>query len=112
MSQSIQKEIINSYLFLDFARQHGPKCQIAPFTNKATGENFKSIVLTNNNGEQTLVNFSSKLGELTGSELVAQKRDLQVIQFPDTTDESTGEIKHHFCLCKQGSTWEDVDLGL
>lgn len=112
MSQSVKREIVANWSFIHFAMQHGPKCQIAPFTNKQTGDTFKSLVLTDNRGNQTLVNFSSKMGELTGAELVKQKLNLQVLQFPDTTDEATGEVKHHFCLCRQGSTWEDVDLGL
>lgn len=118
MSQSVKKEIINSYSFIAFAIEHGPHCVIQQYKNKVTGDLFKSVDLTNKKGEVTHVNFSSLMGELTGAELVKQKYDLQVLQFPNTkdVDPDTGEVKvkQHFCLCKKGQTLpgEVVDLGL
>lgn len=91
--------IKNSWGLLAFARMKG-KMQVAPFVNKETGEAFKSCMFTNPEGERTIVNFSSKLGELTPAEIVAQKADLQVVELEN------GAYK----LCKSGSTWEDVDL--
>ena len=91
--------IKNSWSLLSFARAHG-RMKVAPFVNKETGESFKSCMFTDPDGNRTVVNFSSKLGELTPAEIVAQKADLQVVEL------ESGSFK----LCKSGSTWEDVDL--
>lgn len=91
--------IKNSWSLIAFARSHG-RMQVAPFVNKETGEAFKSCMFTDPDGNRTVVNFSSKLGELTPAEIVAQKADLQVVEL------ESGSFK----LCKSGSTWEDVDL--
>lgn len=91
--------IKNSWGLLAFARMKG-KMQVAPFVNKETGESFKSCMFTDADGNRTIVNFSSKLGELTPAEIIAQKADLQVVEL------ESGSYK----LCKSGSTWEDVDL--
>ena len=91
--------IKNSWGLIAFARMKG-KMSVAPFVNSDTGEAFKSCMFTDNEGNRTIVNFSSKLGELTPSEIVAQKSDLQVVELESGT----------YKLCKSGSTWEDVDL--
>ena len=91
--------IKNSWSLIAFARMKG-RMRVAPFVNKETGESFKSCMFTNENGEHTVVNFSSNLGELSPSEIVAQKADLQVVEL------ESGSYK----LCKSGSTWEDVEL--
>ena len=91
--------IKNSWSLIAFARMKG-KMQIAPMVNKQTGEAFKSCMFTTPDGDRTIVNFSSNLGELTPAEIVAQKADLQVVELESGT----------FKLCKNGSTWEDVDL--
>ena len=91
--------IKNSWGLLAFARMKG-KMQVAPFVNKETGESFKSCMFTDPDGNRTIVNFSSKLGELTPAEIIAQKADLQVVEL------ESGSYK----LCKNGSTWEDVEL--
>ena len=97
-----ETRIINSWSLLAFARQYGPKMQVGEFTNKETGEIFKSCIFTNGDS-RTFVAFSSKLGEQTPREIAAQKDDLQVVQLDSG----------NFSLCKQGQgTWEDVDLGL
>lgn len=96
------KGIKNSWSLVAFAKSHG-KMKVAPFVNKGTGEAFKSCAFVNADGNVTaMVNFSSKLGELTPQEIVAQKDELQVVQLESGT----------YKLCKSGSTWEDVDLGL
>jgi hypothetical protein len=51
---------------------------------------------------QKVVNFSSNLGELTPQQIASMKDELQVVQLTSGT----------YKLCKTGSTWEDVDLGL
>lgn len=93
--------IKNSWSLIAFARMKG-RMQVAPFVNKDTGESFKSCMFTNPDGDRTIVNFSSNLGELTPAQIAAQKADLQVVELESGT----------FKLCKSGSTWEDVDLGI
>ena len=96
----MEKGIVASWGLVAFARTHG-KMSIAPLVNHDTGEAFKSCAFTDGDNV-TFVNFSSKLGELTAQEIVAQKDDLQVVQLESGT----------YKLCKSGSTWEEVDLGL
>jgi hypothetical protein len=96
----MEKGIKASWSLVAFARTHG-KMSIAPLVNHDTGEAFKSCAFTNGDNV-TFVNFSSKLGELTGAEIVRMKKDLQVVQLESGT----------YKLCKSGSTWEEVDLGL
>lgn len=95
------KGIKNSWNLIAFARMKG-RMQVAPFVNNETGEAFKSCMFTDDEGNRTIVNFSSKLGELTPAEIKAQKSELQVVQLESGT----------YKLCKSGSTWEDVDLGI
>lgn len=92
--------IKNSWSLLAFARMKG-KMQVGSFVNKETGEAFKSTIFTNDAGERCFVAFSSKLGELTPSEIVAQKDKLQVVELESG----------NYSLCRQGeNTWEDVAL--
>jgi hypothetical protein len=96
----MEKGIKASWSLIAFARTHG-KMAIAPLINKETGETFKSCAFTNGDNV-TFVNFSSKLGELSSADIVRMKDDLQVVQLESGT----------YKLCKTGSTWEEVDLGL
>lgn len=100
--------IKNSWSLLAFARKFGPKMQVGEFTNKKTGEIFKSCIF--DNGEtRTFVSFSSKLGVLSPRQIAAQKNELQVVQC------ETKDGDDMYSLCHQGeapSTWQDVDLGL
>ena len=93
--------IKNSWGLIAFARMKG-RMSVAPFVNKETGESFKSCMFTDADGNHTIVNFSSNLGELTPAQIAAQKNDLQVVEL------ESGSFK----LCKSGSTWESVDLGI
>lgn len=98
----MEKGIKASWTLIAFAKSHG-KMKVAPFVNKETGEAFKSCMFVNSEGEVTAtVNFSNKLGELTPQQIASQKDELQVVELNSGT----------FKLCKAGSTWEDVDLGL
>ena len=98
----MEKGIKNSWSLIAFARSHG-RMKVAPFVNKESGEAFKSCMFLNDNGDITaVVNFSSKLGELTPQEIASRKDDLQVVELTSGT----------FKLCKAGDAWEDVDLGL
>lgn len=51
-------------------------------TDPDTGQakSWKSIAFTNEDNHVTLVNFSSKLGELTPAEINSRKNDLNVIK--------------------------------
>ena len=94
--------IINSWSLIAFAKANG-KMQVGEFVNKETGEAFKSCIFTDAGQNRCFVAFSSKLGELTPREIVAQKNSLQVVQLESG----------NYSLCKVGqNTWEDVDLGL
>lgn len=96
----MEKGIKASWSLIAFARTHG-KMSIAPLVNHDTGEAFKSCAFTNGDNV-TFVNFSSKLGELSSTDIIRMKDDLQVVQLESGT----------YKLCKSGSTWEEVDLGL
>lgn len=92
--------IKNSWSLLSFARMKG-KMQVGNFVNKETGDTFKSAIFTNPDGERCFVAFSSNMGELTPSEIVAQKDKLQVVELESG----------NYSLCRQGeNSWEDVAL--
>lgn len=105
----IMQGIKNNWSLMAFARAHG-NMKIGTFTNKQAdspdyGKQFKACVFVDpaDNTNTTFVAFSSKLGELTPAQIVAQKNELQVVEL-----ESGSHI-----LCKQGSNaWDDVNLGL
>lgn len=95
--------IKNSWSLINFARTHG-KMQVGEFSNKETGETFKSCIFTNPaDNSRCFVAFSSKMGELTPKDIVEQKDQLQVVELESG----------NFSLCRQGTNaWEDVELGL
>lgn len=94
--------IKDSWPLLTFAKAHGKKMQVGEFSNSETGETFKSCIFGEGN-TRVFVSFSSKLGELTPRQIVAQQHSLQVVQL------ESGSYK----LCKQGdNAWEDVALDL
>ena len=102
MSQSTNTVgIKNSWSLISFAKSHG-RMKVASFINKETGDHFKSCAFVNDDAI-TLVSFSSKLGELTPSQIASQKNNLQVVQLENDK----------YKLCKKGAdNWQDVDLGL
>ena len=77
-------------------------------TWQETGEvrNFKSMIFVDPANERTVncfVGFSSNLGELSDSEIVRRKDELQVVEL------ESGSYK----LCAQGeNAWADIDLGI
>ena len=95
--------IKNSWSLLAFSKSHG-KMQVGEFTNKETGETFKSCIFTNPEDQsRCFVAFSSKMGELSPKEIAEQKDSLQVVELESG----------NFSLCKQGvNAWDDVDLGI
>lgn len=95
--------IKNSWPLVDFAKSHGRMKVTNELTNTQTGEVFKSCAFVGTGGAVTLVGFSSNLGELTPTQIAAQKDSLQVVEL------GSGNFK----LCKRGTdSWDDVDLGL
>lgn len=96
--------IKNSWSLMSFAKSHG-RMQVGEFVNKDTGETFKSCIFTDptDSNNKTFVAFSSKMGELSPAEIVAQKDTLQVVELESG----------NFSLCHQGSnSWQDVELGI
>jgi hypothetical protein len=89
-----------SWSLVAFARTYG-KMQVGSFINEE-GTPFKSCIFTDANGNKTFVGFSKKLGELSPKDISTRKDELQIVK----TD--SGKYR----LCKSGSTWEDVDLGI
>lgn len=100
MAEAKNVGIKNSWSLLAFARMKG-KMQVGNFVNKETGDTFKSAIFTDSDGNRCFVAFSSKMGELTPSEIAAQKEKLQVVQLESG----------NYSLCRQGeNSWEDVAL--
>lgn len=105
----IMQGIKNNWSLLSFARAHG-NMKVGTFTNKQPGspdygKQFKACVFVDpaDNTNITFVAFSSKLGELTPAQIVAQKNELQVVELESG----------HYSLCKQGANaWDDVNLSL
>lgn len=98
----MEKGIVASWGLVAFAKSNG-RMKVGSFVNKDTGEAFKSCMFVDAEGNvQKVVNFSSNLGELTPKQIASMKDELQVVQLTSGT----------YKLCKTGSTWEDVDLGL
>lgn len=95
-----QVGIKQSWSLLAFAQLKG-KMQVGQFTNKETGEQFKSCIFTAPDGNRCFVAFSSNLGELSAKDISARKNELQVVEL----------TSGNYSLCAQGSNaWEDVDL--
>ena len=75
----VEDNLEQSWPLMEFARMKG-KMQVGTFTNNSTGEKYKSAVFTDREGNQCMVSFSKKLGELTPAEIVARKNELIVVQ--------------------------------
>ena len=93
--------IKNSWTLLAFAKTHG-KMQVGTFANTQTGEEFRSCVFTDSEGDRCFVSFSSNLGELTPAQISARKNELQVVEL------NSGNYK--LCAQGEGNSWEDVEL--
>lgn len=94
---------LTSWSLVAFARTHG-KMKVGSFVNEE-GIPFKSCIFVDANDNKTFVGFSTKLGELSPSEIASRKDELQIVLTEN------GKYK----LCKVGNpgeAWEDVDLGL
>lgn len=103
-NQSVARTIKNSWTLVQFARIVGKHVTTGECANHDTGETFKAVAFTNDEGQRTFASFSSKLGVLSGAEIARQKDELQIVQF---------EESGNYCLCKKGeNSWENVDLGL
>lgn len=103
-NQSVARTIKNSWSLIAFAREFGSKVATGDCVNHETGDTFKAVTFTAEDGTRTFVSFSSNLGVLNGAQIAAQRHELQVVQF---------EESGNYCLCKQGeNSWENVDLGL
>ena len=97
---TMAKTSLPSWSLVAFARQYG-KMQVGSFVNEE-GTPFKSCIFTDDDGTKRFVGFSQKLGVLSPAEIASRKDELQIVLTEN------GKYK----LCKSGSTWEDVDLGI
>lgn len=78
--------IIQTWSLLNFAKEYGPKVQIADCINNKTGDKFKCVVFGEKDN-RTLVAFSSKLGELTAKEMIERKHQLKVKKWSKGNEE-------------------------
>lgn len=101
MTQPTTRKIVNSWSLISFAKEFGPKMEVGKFTDPRDGSEFHSCVFTKGD-TKTFVSFSSKMGELTPRDIAAQKDDLRVVKLDSG----------NYSLCKNQSSWEEVDLGL
>lgn len=90
--------IVEGWSLRAFKSEMG-KMRIGSFVNGKTAQPFKSCIFGEGDN-LCFVAFSSKLGELTPSQIKAQVDDLQVVQLDSG----------HYSLCKRGGNWEDVDI--
>ena len=98
--ENVTYGIVKTWPLLDFARAHG-RMQLGEFSNKETGEVFKSCIFTKPDGTRTFVAFAAKMGELTPKQIAEMKNELQVVQLESG----------NYSLCKRATSgWEEVDL--
>lgn len=99
--------IKESWDLVAFATLHDKKMAIVECTNQETGEVFHACAFGADRDSRVFASFSRNLGELTSAEIVAQKDDLQVVEWnnPETK-------KHGFSLCKKGGSdkFQEVNL--
>ena len=105
----METTITNRASLIMFAKTYG-SLSMGTCTNRTTGEVFKKLCFTHPTDKDeegnplcTYVGFSSKLGELTGAEIVAQKDNLQVVTLASGS--------HILCKAGEGA-WETIDLGI
>ena len=110
--------IKNSWSLLAFAKAHG-KMNLAEFTNGETGDTYKGIAFVNPETKATcFVSFSNNLGELSASEIVDRKNELQVCELnvaPEVAERraANGRQAESYCLCAIGqNSWQEIDLGI
>ena len=89
--------IKDSWSLIHFA--DGKQMKLATL-NGENGE-FKSVVFIDGS-DYCFVSFSSKLGELSAKEIVAQKDQLQVVELNSGT--------YKLCRRGEGNAWEDIVL--
>ena len=106
--------IISSWTMREFFMQNRGLKRV-PCVNSQTGESF-SLLAFGAAGSQKFVSFGKNLGQLTDSQLNAQKENLQVVEVKLTPEQvadrkAKGLQERQFILCRQGeSTWQDVNL--
>lgn len=105
-NQSVNNQSVgikNSWSLMAFTKIHGnPK--MGQFVNSESGEMFNSLAFMEQDNPSKvacLVGFSSRLGELSASEIKERKDELQVVEL------ESGNYK----LCQASeNTWADIDL--
>lgn len=94
---------IENWSLMDFVKKWGPEMRVGTCTNRKTGEEYRACMFIKRDGTKTFVNFFSKLGELSASEISQRKKELKV----GITEE--GKYYLHNGNVK---AWEDVNLEL
>ena len=90
---------ITSCGLLQFAA--GRRMSLGTFVNKETGEEFKSCVFTDKEGNHEFCHFGKKLGVLTAGEISRRKNELIVVRNLET---------NRCYLAVSGSNWEEIEL--
>ena len=70
-------DLVKSWTLVEFAKLYG-KMQVGDFTNRVTGEAFKSCIFTDKEGNTLYVSFCSKLGVLSPEQIKNKKEFLKV----------------------------------
>lgn len=76
------------------------KMRVGEFSDKETGELFKSCIFGETKDTYTFVSFSSNLGVLTPAEIKEQADELRVVELESG----------NYSLCRNNSNWEEVDI--
>lgn len=94
---------LENWSLMNFVEEWGPEMRTGTCTNRKTGEEYKACMFIRKDGTKTYVNFFSRLGELSASEISQRKDELKV-----------GVTKEGKYYLHNGNVkaWEDVDLGL
>lgn len=99
----MNNEIKNSWSLVAFSKAFD-EVKLANLKNKNNGQEFRALACIKE-GEITFINFSKKLGELSGLDIQRRKENLQVI-------ECLGEDKNiRYYLSERGeNSWEELNL--
>ena len=118
MPESAQMNgIKNSWSLISFAKSHG-KLKIADLKNAETNEEYTGLAFVSEGNAPCFVNFSTNLGVLSPSEIVARQHELQVVELnvaPEVAARraAKGRQAESYCLCAMGNqAWQDVDLDI
>lgn len=97
--------IKESWSFVEFSHKFAKVKYAHDLVNGESKEKFNAVVCIDEEGNNTFLSFSKKLGQLTPKELVEQKNDLQVVLNEGVKGQDV------YTICKQGANaWVDLDI--